>query len=107
MIGGCESRCGWIVIVKVFLENLKAFSLRNQIGKGWQWRLSHLGSGETGEIRTKATKEPVDFISVIDWSSNSMELITKGLERPSIFGYRSYSTSHQLKVILKPNFSGF
>ena len=66
MIGGRESGCGWTVIVKGFLEKLKAFSLRDQIGKGWEWRLSHLGSGKTGEIRTKATEEPVDFISVID-----------------------------------------
>ena len=107
MIGGCENSCGWTVIVKGFLKKLKAFSLGDQIEKGGQWRLSHLGGGKAGEIQTKATEEPVDFISVVDWSSNGMELITKGLERPSIFGYRSRSTSHQLKVILKQNFSGF
>ena len=95
------------MIIKGFLEKLKAFNLGDQIGKGGQWRLGHLGGGETGEIRTNAMKELVDFINVVDWSSNGVELITKGLERPSIFGYRSRSTSHQLKVILKLNFSGF
>ena len=49
----------------------------------------------------------MDFISVVDWSSNGVELITKGFERPSIFGYQSRPMSHQLKVILEPNFSGF
>ena len=49
----------------------------------------------------------MDFISVVDWSSNGVELITKGFERPSIFGYQSRPMSHQLKVILKLNFSGF
>ena len=75
------------MIVKEFLEKLKAFSLGDQIVKGGQWRLSHLGGGKASEIRTKATKEPVDFISVVDWFSNGVELITKDLERPSIFGY--------------------
>ena len=107
MIGGCESSCGWTLIVKGFLEKLKDFSLGDQIGKRGQWRLSHLGGGKAGEIQTKATEEPVDFINAIDWSSNGMKLITKGLERPSIFNYRSHLTSHQLKVILEPNFSGF
>ena len=95
------------MIVKGFLEKLKAFNLGDQIGKGGQWHLGHLGGAETCEIRTRATEELVDFINIVDWSSNGMELITKGLERPTIFGYRSRSTSHQLKVILKPNFSGF
>ena len=107
MIGGCENSCGWTVIVKGFLKKLKVFNLGDQIEKGGKWRLSHLGGGKAGEIQTKATEEPVDFISAINWSSNGVELITKDLERPSIFGYRSRSTSHQLKVILKPNFSGF
>ena len=75
------------MIIKGILEKLKAFSLGDQIEKGGKCRLGHLGGGETGEIRTKATEEPVDFISVVDWSSNGMELITKGLERPSIFSY--------------------
>ena len=95
------------MIVKGFLKKLKAFSLGKQIEKGGQWRLSHLGDGKAGEIRTKATKEPVDFISAVNWSSNGMELIIKDLEHPSIFDYRSRPTSHQLKVILEPNFSGF
>ncbi len=78
------------------MEYLKAFGFGDQICKTGEWSESHLRGGEAEEIGVKAEEELVDFVGVINGSSDVMKLVTQGLEGMGVVCNWFGATFHQL-----------
>ena len=79
-IGGGERRSSGGRGLKGPLEYLKAFGFGDQIYKTRERSESHLRDGEAEEIGAEAAEELVDFVGVINGSSDVMKLVRQGLE---------------------------